>query len=286
MEERKIGISVGNGYRVPTSELVKLLGKIGFGGIAPSMPLDGSEFDIEGIVKSAKECGLSIPFVHAPFLNAAALWQDAGEKGSLGEEEILRGLALCHRYEIPSLVVHAWIGFFPSDGPTALGFERMDRAVRAAEKYGVSMALENTEGEEYLDALLSRYEGNASVGFCFDSGHEQCYNRGRDLLSQYGDRLLVTHLNDNLGISDPKGSISPMDDLHLLPFDGIIDWEKTAKRLAASRLPEILNFELNIVSKPGRHENDAYEKMTYEQYFSEAFRRAERIRASIECAMK
>ena len=69
-----------------------------------------------------------------------------------------------------------------------------------------------------------------------------------------------------------------MDDLHLLPFDGIINWEKTAARLSEARLPEILNFELNIRSKPGRHENDAYEKMTYEEYFSEAFRRAERIR--------
>ncbi len=43
-----------------------------------------------------------------------------------------------------------------------------------------------------------------------------------------------------------------------------------------------MNFELNIKSKPGRHENDAYEKMSYEEYFSEAFLRAERIRKMIE----
>lgn len=286
MEKRKIGISIGNNYKIATPEIIKLVAEIGFGAIAPSMPLENVPFDIEGIAGTARECGLKIPFVHAPFLRAAALWEDAGEAGAFGEEELMEGIALCHRYEIPSLVVHAWIGFSPSDGPTELGFSRMDRVVRAAEKNGVSLALENTEGEEYLYALLSRYEGERHVGFCYDSGHEQCYNRGKDLLSLYGDRLLVTHLNDNLGISDPSGKISPMDDLHLLPFDGIIDWEKTAKRLAASRLPEILNFELNIKSKPGRHENDAYEKMTYEQYFSEAYRRAGHIRASIECVVK
>ena len=286
MEQRKIGISLGNGFKIETSKIVRLVAGIGFGAIAPSMPLEKEPFDIEGTVRTARECGLKIPFVHAPFLRAAALWEDKDEAGALGEEELMEGIALCHRYEIPCLVVHAWIGFAPSQGPTALGFERMDRVVRAAEKNGVSLAIENTEGEEYLHALLSRYGGERHVGFCFDSGHEQCYNRGRDLLALYGDRLLVTHLNDNLGISDPSGKISPTDDLHLLPFDGIIDWEKTAKRLAASRLPEILNFELNIKSKPGRHENDAYEKMTYEQYFSEAYRRAEHIRASIECVAK
>ncbi len=33
MKERKIGISVGNADRVPTPEIVRLLAKIGFGGI-------------------------------------------------------------------------------------------------------------------------------------------------------------------------------------------------------------------------------------------------------------
>jgi sugar phosphate isomerase/epimerase len=274
----KIGISLGNALKTPTRDLVKTVANIGFEAIAPSMPLEKRAFDIEGIAKSAAACGVCMPFLHAPFLHAAALWQDAGAEGALGEEEMMEGIELCHTYEIPQLVVHAWIGFEPSEGPTELGFSRMDRVVRAAQKYGVGLSLENTEGEEYLHALMKRYEGEKTVGFCYDSGHEQCYNKGKDLLALYGDRLLVTHLNDNLGISDPDGRISPMDDLHLLPFDGKIDWEKTAERLKKSRLPEVLNFELNIKSKPGRHENDAYEKMTYEEYFTEAYRRAERIR--------
>ena len=277
MYQGKIGISLGNKFDVPTRELVPLMKEIGFSAISPSVPLDFSPFDIEGISLAAKKCGLALHFLHAPFLHAADLWQDAGENGERGESELLSGLAICEKYEIPTLVVHAWIGFAPSNGPTALGFARMDRVVRTAEKYGVSLAMENTEGEEYLDALLSRYKGQKNVGFCYDSGHESCYNLGKDLLAKYGDRLLVTHLNDNLGASDVK-NISPTDDLHLLPFDGSIDWEKTAARLSGARLPEILNFELNIKSKPGRHENDAYEKMTYEQYFSEAFKRAERVR--------
>ena len=278
----KIGISLGNTFSVPTKELVKTVANIGFSSVAPSMPLDNGDFDIDGIKKSADACGVSLSFLHAPFLHAADLWDDAGERGECGVNEIQRGILLCEKYEIPTLVVHAWIGFDPYAGPTALGFSRMDALVMEAKRRGVSLAFENTEGEEYLFALLDRYKGEKHIGYCYDSGHEQCYNRGKDLLSMFGDRLLCTHLNDNLGISDKDGKISPMDDLHLLPFDGIIHWSATSEKLKKCRLPEVLNFELNIRSKPGRHENDAYEKMSYEEYFSEAFLRAERIRKMIE----
>ena len=278
----KIGISLGNTFRVPTRELVKTVAEIGFSSVAPSMPLDGADFDIAGIKKSADASEVSLSFLHAPFLHAAALWDDAGDKGEMGKNEILSDILLCEKYEIPTLVVHAWIGFDPYSGPTSLGFSRTDALVKEAEKRGIALAFENTEGEEYLFGLLERYKGEKHVGFCYDSGHEKCYNRDRDLLSLFGDRLLCTHLNDNLGISDKDGKTAPTDDLHLLPFDGCIQWEAVAKRLAKSRLPEVLNFELNLKSKPGRHENDAYEKMSYEEYFSEAYRRAVRIAQMIK----
>ena len=143
----KIGISLGNKFKVPTRDLVQTVSEIGFSAIAPSMPLEKEPFDIEGIAKSAYAHGVCMPFLHAPFLHAAALWQDAGEEGRLGENEILQGIEICHAYKIPALVVHAWIGFMPSDGPTELGFSRMDRIVDAAKKSGVSLAIENTEGE-------------------------------------------------------------------------------------------------------------------------------------------
>ncbi len=98
----------------------------------------------------------------------------------------------------------------------------------------------------------------------------------RELFS--GIALCRTYEIPNLGVSDKDGKISPTDDLHLLPFDGIMDWKYTSERLKKSRLPEVMNFELNIQSKPGRHENDAYEKMTYEKYFTEEYKRAESIR--------
>lgn len=281
----KIGISLGNAFKIKTPDMVSLVASVGFEAISPSMPLEESEpFDLAAIAQAARKSGVCLSGMHAPFLRAAAIWDDVGEAGERGLSELLEGVRLCERYEIPTLVLHAWIGFTPYAGPTALGFERMDIVVREAERRGVRLAVENTEGEEYLFALLDRYKGERQVGFCFDSGHERCYNKGKDLLALFGDRLFFTHLNDNLGVSDSRGIIKPTDDLHLLPFDGIIDWSATAARLKKSTLPEVLNFELNIKSKPGRHENDKYEKMTYEEYFSDAFRRAERVADLIRSA--
>ena len=99
------------------------------------------------------------------------------------------------------------------------------------------------------------------------------------MLNLYGDRLLMTHLNDNLGISDPGGAIGAIDDLHLLPYDGIADWDSCCARLKKAQQQEILNLELLRVSKPGRHEND---KMPLPAYFAEAYARACRIAAGCE----
>lgn len=41
------------------------------------------------------------------------------------------------------------------------------------------------------------------------------------LYRETADRLIATHLNDNYGVSDYGGVITPTDDHHLLPFDGI-----------------------------------------------------------------
>ena len=175
------------------------------------------------------------------------------------------------------MVVHTWIGFQYTFCETAFGFRNFGQLVKKAQEYGVVIAFENTEGEEFLDALLEYFQRNEAVGFCWDSGHELCYNHSRDLLAKYGDRLCMTHLNDNLGISRFDGEIFWTDDLHLLPYDGIADWDYNIHRLRKSKQLDILNFELNINSKPGRHENDIYGLMTMEQYLAEAYKRACRI---------
>ena len=274
MWKQKIGISLGNSYPIPTAEVVKLVGQIGFDAVSPEWQ---ENVDLEEIVNTARACGLFVQSLHAPLGKAADMWRSEPEICTPAKAELLASLNACKAFGIPVLVVHTWIGFEYRFDPQALDFSNFDELVNTAREYGVKIAFENTEGEEYLFALIEHFKENDTVGFCWDSGHELCYNHSQDLLAKFGHRLLVTHLNDNLGISRFDGTTFWTDDLHLLPYDGIADWDGNIRRLRDSQHLDYLNFELNINSKPDRHENDVYGQMSLTQYFTEAYKRACKI---------
>lgn len=274
MYKQKIGISIGNNYSIPTLEVVKMLKTIGFDAISPEWK-EGEDF-VE-LIEKAREYGLMIQSLHAPFGNAANMWSPDEKIGNPAKEELLKALDTCKACSIPIMVVHAWIGFEYEFDASKLYFQNFDELIAKAGEYGITIAFENVEGEEYLFALMERYRANNTVGFCWDSGHEMCYNHSQDLLDKYGDRLVMTHLNDNLGISRFDGTTFWTDDLHLLPYDGVADWDYNIERLKKSKHMDILNFELGIVSKPNRHENDMYSQMGLELYFTEAYKRGCKI---------
>lgn len=274
MWKQRIGMSVGNGYSVPTTEVVTMLKEIGFDAVSPEWE---PGVDLRAIVCRARECGLAVQSLHAPYFHAAQLWSREESVYGPAVAEMRQAIEDCAALEIPVLVAHVWIGFDYTFDAARLCFEHFDELVALAREKGVKLAFENTEGDEYLFALMEHYREEGTVGFCWDSGHEMCYNHSQDLLARFGGRLLITHLNDNLGIRQYDGSTTYIDDLHLLPGDGIADWDDAVARLRGARRLEILNFELNLRSKPGRHENDRYAAMDLRQYFTEAYQRACRI---------
>ncbi len=274
MWNQRIGISIGSRFPISGCELIELLKKVGFDAISPLWTTNG---DLSEIVDSASKCGLTIQSLHAPFGKAADMWSVDDSISAPVKNELLSALDACVQFNIPVLVVHTWIGFDYKFCEDTLDFKNFDEIVSYAEEHRIKIAFENTEGEEYLFALMEHFKDNDTVGFCWDSGHEMCYNHSQDLLAKYGDRLIMTHLNDNLGISRFDGKIFWTDDLHLLPFDGVADWDDNIDRLRKSKHLDILNFELSIVSKPNRHENDIYQQMGIENYFTEAYKRACKI---------
>ncbi len=232
--------------------------------------------------KIADECGLEYQSIHAPFHKAAdvsKMWI-SGEAGKIAAGELCRCLEICSENEIGIMVSHVYIGFkydLPDERTAEIGLENFGTVIKRAEELGVRVAFENTEGEEFLDILMRGFKNNAYAGFCLDTGHEQCYNRGKDLLAIYGDRLIATHLNDNLGISSYEGITAPRDDLHLLPFDGTVDWSHLAKRLDDCNYNGIMTLEVKRKGQSGRHESDIYSMMPPEMYIAEAYKRACRI---------
>lgn len=270
MYNQKLCMGLGPVKGVSPVEQIELYHRTGF---------EGFFSDRENCVeyrKKADELGMYYQSIHAPFGKAADFWR-GGEKAEIAVAEAISCLEDCARVEVPIMVSHTFIGFEEHE-PNEIGVENYGRVCRRAKELGVQVAFENTEGEEYLAAVMSlvkEYPG--TVGFCWDTGHEMCYNYSKDMLALYGDHLIATHLNDNLGIRDFGGKITWHDDLHLLPFDGVGNWDGIAYRLADHGFTGPLTFELNIGSKPNRHENDKYMAMAPEVYVAEAYNRACRL---------
>lgn len=269
----KLGFSLQEHYTSPMPEVIDLLADAGFCAVSLSWQQD---VDQSETLRRVQARNLTVQSLHGPLRGMPAMWsQDPSVAGPI-LEALIQSVQDCTRFSIPLLVVHPWNGVDYTFRQETLCFDHFDTLVRCAENAGIRIAFENLEGPEFLAALMDRYATCTAVGFCWDSGHELCYAPGRDFLSHYGDRLLMTHLNDNFSVTDPAGHLQGTDDLHLLPYDGIANWEDILRRLKGAKKQEILNFELKIRPKGNRCKLDLYSQMPLKEYFTKAYETARR----------
>ena len=268
----KIGFSLQSKYALPMNDVLHILKDLGLYAVSPVWTKDGA---LDTLVNTAVGYGLTLQSLHSPFEGLTGMWsRDEDHWGNI-RRNLLKSVDDCAACNIPVLVVHTWGGIDYTFRKEDLHFGNFDALVDRACAKGVKIAFEHLEAPEYLEELMSRYQ-IPDVGFCWDSGHELCYTPQWDGLSKYGQRLIMTHLNDNLGITDPSGKLQGTDDLHLIPYHGIADWEETVQRLKAVRPQEVLNFELKIRPKGDRCTHDLYSKIPLEDYFAEAFHNAQK----------
>ncbi len=269
----KLCLGTGLGFDIPTAEQIRLIKKAGFDGFFT----DAEKLEnLTEYARIAEEENLIYQSVHAPFGKMHVMWEGTDEEAEKVLCELKECVDSCEKIGVDLLVCHVIIGM-ERHTPNGIGAERFRKLCEYAKEKGIKIAFENTEGEEYLATVLDKCKDLDNVGFCFDAGHEMCYNFSRDMLSLYGDRLFATHLNDNLGMKDEKIK-TWYDDLHLLPFDGIADWENIAERLKKSTCPRCLTFELISKNKPERNAHDRYADMNFLDFAEEAYRRAEKFK--------
>lgn len=105
----------------------------------------------------------------------------------------------------------------------------------AAIEAGVIHSSQADDNAELVTRLFGAYDP-AFLGLCFDSGHAVL---GFDRTARYAplfDRLAVLHLHDNDGIAD----------LHWPVYEGVVQWDALAARIAASPYTKAISFELSI----------------------------------------
>ena len=277
MKQQLIGLALGTSIGCTIEEGFPLLKKHG---IESTFTTVDTPDVLTTYANLAAQYGIGFSSLHAPFKHAAKMWDDTAE-GNDAEQELHDSIDACEIVNAPILVVHPFIGFYDHT-PTQTGLDRYRRLAEHAAQKNVRLALENVEGEAELKYLMDGLRDFDSVGFCLDTGHELCYNRGRDMLAEYGDRLCYLHINSNMGVTSPDGKIGWRDDSHMLPFDGIADMEFLADRLAGLKYDGVLMMELVKGNRPDRNTNDIYNELTPDEYVGAAAKRIKRLRDMIE----
>lgn len=270
-----LGFSLQLPYDLPVEAMLPLLKRAGFSALSPAWT---PELALDSLSVHIRAQGMSLQSLHAPTKGMPLLWTPENPLSAPVQENYLRCAEDCARFGIPVLVLHGWQGIRYTFPETPLDFRFFDRLVDHVRNQNISLAFENLEGEEYLDALLTRYGSESHVGFCWDSGHDHCYPHTMDFLARFGQRLLMTHLSDNFGLLDPSGIPCTKDDLHLLPFDGDLDWPHAIQRLHRAARQHTLNLELKYRPNP------FHPLPPLEQWISLAGQRGEALAALYENA--
>ena len=279
----EIGFSLQAQYDLPVDQVIPLLKTAGFSAVSPVW---SPELELHTLAQCVQESSMRIQSLHAPHRSVTLMWQPEAPEAEAIQSNMLRCVDDCTRYDIPILVMHCWQGLFYTFPDEPLDYRFFDRLVSYAEEKGVSIALENLEGEEYLQALMNRYADRTNVGFCWDSGHDNCYPHRLDFLQEFGDQLIMTHFNDNMGMRNPCGVPSGNDDLHFMPYDGIIDWNNAMKRLQRLPRQDTLNFEIKLGSRSHAPEDEPYAGLSTREFFEKAGNRAKRIAALYDSIVK
>ncbi len=262
-----------NNFDATLKEQIIAVKKAGFQGVFFDWA-DTEEF--KETVKFARDKGLEIASIHAPFDHVRDMWNE--EKPDICNR-LLKCISVCGSLGIKTIVCHVYIGFDTVPEVTETGIKNFSLLIDEAEKYDVNLAFENTEGVECLYGIKEHLSHRKNCGFCIDTGHELCYNGGKDLLKDFGDKLFFLHINDNLGVTGEI--IFWTDDAHLLPYKGKVDWERFCNNLKRIDFNGWISLELCVKNKPERHTHDDLIGVSCEDFYKMAFDAATKIEGNI-----
>ena len=224
----KFSIYAGVSRDYSIEERIAAIAEAGFDAICLDFEkeLAHTETSWENQMRLAQKYALPVENVHLSGKGMTSAWTE-GEAGDQVIDRLIEELRDMASLGIKIGVAHVTWGHKLPGGNYEIGLARYKRAVEAAEKYDVILALENSVYADHVHYLLKNIQ-SPSLGFCYDSGHENAFTPREDFLSKYGNILAAVHLHDNDGINDD----------HLLPLHpkGTIDWNDKITKLKSTEL--------------------------------------------------
>lgn len=195
---------------------------------------------------------LSLQSFHAPIAAAFAngTWREGFSLAAADEarrkravEETRTVLEVATVVPYRTLVLHAGVPAphgHAADNSRASLVRSLEDLAPAAERVGVRLALEvipNTlSAPAALVKLLESELEAPGLGICMDVGHARLMGDVVDAIETCTGHLIATHLHDNRGRNDD----------HLVPGQGVIDWEAAVLAFQKVGYDGVWMFELAV----------------------------------------
>lgn len=216
---REIAVAVQNeNQQVGVEETIRSIKKAGFENVFVQWYDEDWEISQEAQIEMCKKIGLHIEFAHLGYHGINAIWLE-GEEGERFVERYQKDIKDCKENGISLVVMHLVSRRNPPQYGE-IGLERIRKITQYARELGVKVAFENTAIKGYLEYVLENIQDD-NVGMCLDSGHLHVFFDDEFNFELAKNRIFAVHLHDN----------DQSDDLHLLPFDGTVNWKFIVQKL-------------------------------------------------------
>jgi len=261
-------------YNLPIKDRFKMIRAAGFDAVGLWRDDWFGITGHRGYADMARSAGLEITDGHAPFIRdfdfVNAIWLD-NLSGEQTYETYRNTIIGCGEDGLKNLIIHITDDYHGRTVPpvSTVGIERFKCLTGIAENNDVTIALENISINSY-QAYVFEHVNSPNLGFCYDSGHKNCFEPGADILSLFGEKIVAVHLHDNDG----------SEDQHRIPFEGSIDWRDQMSAIARTGYNGATTLECTA-GPPGSIEpNDT---RSAEEWLRTAFEAAKKLDALRWC---
>lgn len=200
--------------------------------------------------------GLAVSQAHAPWIWGPGRDQTPEDRAHWLEcmKKAIRGT---HTLGCPRFVLHALLPYEDTDKNAEevveLNAEFIAAVADYAKDYGITVCLENLPFPKHPVSSVAQVcavvdkAGRENLKVCLDTGHAAIYDTDVASAVRYiGERLCALHIHDNMGDTDA----------HLIPGDGVIDWDSVAAALSEIGFSGVVSLETS--PKHGQHPKELW----------------------------
>ena len=225
---------------------------VDFGTTLLDLSSDGWRPQVEQILTDCDKFGIRCEMGHLPFMNGMSKDEAVMEKF---KSKMHRAIDAAAMLGIEYAVMHPNAANMPMreyDHKEQYNgvIDLLGPFVEHADRVGLKVVLENMRvvpGLMHVHRFgqspdeICDVADSLGMGICWDFGHANISGVNQsESLAYVGKRLKVIHVNDNTGIEDD----------HILPFTGNVDWRDAMHGLALAEYDGLFNFELNLKRVP------------------------------------